>query len=469
MIIKRKRFKIIVFNLLIVMIMSLFMYFNWNRNIKNEDWIYSFSGVALILLVMQLLCFKSLSIKITDFRCLFVMMSYVFLLGRYFVYALGQADNYNLFFYRYSNGELYRTALFSLSFIQAIFCGFLFYSEGTAKELQGQVDKINSDKMLFYIGIILFIIGFPCEVYRNFIIMFTQMATDKYIAENLIGMNGVVTSLGRLAAVAVLFIICSKKLKKNSAEIITFLFIAIEMGMSIFTGARSYTVIAAIVIVICLINMYGIELSLGKIIGFIIIGYLCICFISSISDVRTLSGVTLSLFIKTWVNNIFSGKILYEVLLEFGNTQNTIGMGLKYLDGTDEFRRGKTIVLAWLSAIPGIQRLIPQISLIYNPIDIMKEYMPGYYFGGSLALDMYMNFGKFGIITSIFLGIILSKMMQVNEQTDLKSYGLFYGMYYIFLRMVRCGISEVTRLLIYMFIIYYIIQTVICKLTIKRG
>lgn len=467
--VNRKRLCVVAFNFIILFVLYSVLCFTWAQRIGSLSWIQGFSAIAIMLMVTQIVSFKALKIQFSDIRCLFIFLSYLFLLGRYFVYAMGQDENYNLFFYRYTNSELYKTAIYSLAFIQAFFLGLISFSRNLGSNKFFKNDGESSSKTLYSTGIIIFLISFPCEVYRNIIIMMAQSATDSYIAENLVDINGVVTALGRLSAVAIIFIVCSLRLNKRNAIMLVCMFIGFEMVFSVFTGARSYAVIAAIVLVICLTNMYRIRISGKIIVAMIVFGYLGVCFISAVSEIRSSSGVTISIFLNSWMQKIISGNIFYEILVEFGNTQNTIGMGIRYFEGTNNFYNGTTLVLSWLTVIPGIKRLIPEISLRYNPIDIMKEFMPGYYFGGSLPLDTYINFGKFGIIASLFLGLILSKIMRVNPKKGLSTYGLYYGMYYIFLRMVRCGVSEVMRLLVYMFIIYYAVNLVMVHRFKIRG
>ena len=463
-----KRFWVFAINFIILLITFIFMYSSWNVSINDNNWVQPFSVVAVLFLLIQICSFKLLHIRLTDFRHLFVLLLYVFLLGRFFVYAMGQENNFELFFYRYTNEELYKTAIFSLCFIYAIFWGLLFFTKNIEDKIAVKTLNSTSSKTLFYTGILIFFITFPCDIYRNYLIVSTQASTDSYIAAYQVDVNGVVSALAILTIFSVICIVCSKVLMKRDAGIIVFLFIGIEMIISVFSGARGYTVIGAIVLLICYKNMYNIIFKAKAIIPIIILGYFGACFISAIGIVRNNGGLSISSFISQMTENAFSGKMFYYFLNEFGNTQSTVSMGIKCFDGSNNFYYGSTWLFAWLSVIPGIYAIYPQISLIFNPIDIIKQILPWYYMGGSLALDAYINFEKFGIVVIIIFGAVLSKIMEIRYKKKLSSYAIYYGMYYIFLRMVRCGVSEILRLIVYMLLLYFIVNFVVRKVE-RRG
>lgn len=450
------------FSILLHVILSLVMLgialCTWDMRISDLGFTKYISVSAVILLAIQLLTFYKLKVELFDLRYMFIVLSYVFLLGRILVHGFNLSEEYNLFFYRYTFKELYKTSIFCLAFIQLLFLGFLLPNNKKVN-ISRLSTECRTDKALFYTGLFILIVSFPFELYYKMILLMAQVSANAYVGGGSVGVNGIVQALSRMTTVGVITIISSKVLSKKNVLRLTVIFLLYEISLSIFTGERGFVVLSAITLVICTVNLYRIKIKLPQFILLGVIGYISVALLATIGTIRN-SLFTAANFFETFINNL-SGSVLAGFLSEFGNTINTVGMAIKYVSESKGLYYGSTLILSFLAVIPGIYRFLPNASLMFNPIDIITAIVPWFYFGGSIALDSYLNFGHiFGLFFGTIYGIIIMSFLKIclgEDKTESnKIFALYYIKYYILLRMVRCGFSEIIRLYIYALVVFYL-------------
>ena len=219
---------------------------------------------------------------------------------------------------------------------------------------------------------------------------------------------------------------------------------------------RRATVVSFIVLIVCCFSNYKIKLDFKKVIAIIVIGYLGLNLFSAICTVRT-SGINFDSLKKQMSSQVQENNILISTSGEFGLTFFSIVNAMSYYPDRLPFVVGKTYIASILILIPEVStKLFNEISSAASITSNMKA-IDGNPLGGSLAQDLFANFGNYGVFISIILGYLLAKITNEYEFPTSIDICKYYIKFYILLNLVRAGIYEMSRAYVYSFFLIYLL------------
>ena len=318
--IKKNRLISIILNISISIILYIYTLTNWNNTDFSTMWSKDISIIVMILFVYQLTILKLNKYDYKNFFFWFIPLNYLFLYGRIILNALSLDKNiFWKLFESYSSLASYRSALFSIAYIQILFTGIIMIEQ---EKLQVETFKfrkkqINSDKCQKFIGIFLLIISMPFKIIYDYIVISAQSSNGSYIAVPEI--SGVIVALSTLPVVALIFIVICEEINKRKTIILLgayFLYCGIIM---VFAGDRRQLVISLIVCILAFMEKYRVSIKGPKLFKYIILSIILLIILAAVREGRSNVIESFDDF-KVALNNIKESNILYETLAEFGIT-----------------------------------------------------------------------------------------------------------------------------------------------------
>ena len=438
----------------------------YNTKVVPQDWSYYVSIAAIILMVIQLYQLKILNIGMKDFIFWYITLQFIFYYGRIFVYAMGMDDlvPWKLFL-MYSENIIFKASLFTLCYTQGVFLGVTLINniKKQSSEYMEYKNKYYTSDILFKSGIFMFIITFPFELYKNIMTIIAQNGGE-YIA--VINISGIVASLGSVSIAGIIVMLASTKLNKKQAISLVSLYSIYQIIYMMLSGDRRQAITSFIVIGICIIKTYDIKLKPTIILATIIGIYFMFILLAAIRIVR-LDGINIENVKLIMSELIKNGNLFVEIFGEFGSTFFTIVNAMTYYPSNYSFIGGQTYLASILIIIPGVftyifPNLFSNVTIPENLQSIDNNAL-----GGSLGQDLYVNFGAYGIIGTVIIGVLLSKLTKRYSNSSLVDDCKYYIVFLILINIVRAGIYEVTRTLAISLILFEL-GCILCRKKVVR-
>ena len=219
--------------------------------------------------------------------------------------------------------------------------------------------------------------------------------------------------IARFARPAILLLIFSYKNKPKNSRLVLIIS-SIYFIIMMFSGDRGTNIIYMIGNLF-IYYKYVQKVKLKTIIIYIVLGYLLLGIISSISMFRY-SELSLNSFIKVF-NFRSSDGIIYSCLREFGGTMRTLVYAMRFIPEYRNYNYGLTYFISFLNIFPKLStsfanRFIDSFGYIYAfPAKFQ------YSLGGSYLGELYFNFGWIGSILTFFIGLFIGKIDYIIEET----------------------------------------------------
>ena len=443
-------------NYLILLLLSIFAWLQWGESYDSTTWSRFITAISLILLGYQLLYRKIKKVSFYDFRIWYMILSNLFMFGRIYVNVLDYDNILSAWSIFYSNELLLKTALFVLVFHQALFIGFNIGDEKQYNYFKVKIEKPSSK--IYKCGLLLMIVGLPCRVITDLYAIRSVQATGSYT--NIQVTSGLVEDFAIIFVPAVVYILVSRYLKKQTAQLMfvaVIIYFVIEM---ILTGDRRYQIIGCIVVSLCYLKTYSEKILSAKSVLLVLAAFFGLNVIFQLRKVRdgNLTGVID--FFKGMVENTRNFNIILETLTEFGISFYSVAGVVKNIPSVISFQNG----LGFYGAIPSILPIgfvagdfFKKVS-ISNTINAMEQRPVG----ATLIGDFYANFGWWSIFFVILFGYIMMKMLLVHKNDEIYVQANYFSMMYIFMNLIRSSFYEVVRpafiVLVFPMLILYLIK-----------
>lgn len=465
--IKKNDLFILISNFLVLSLLIIYMFAKWEDAVSGDTWCLKISYIVCFLFSYQLIIIYIKKYSYTDFIPWFVVFQFLFLYGRIIVRAMGRDDDIAWkLFVRFSEKTMFEGALFCLVFSQAIFTGMLLTSvKNTACSISTVISKkkkLNAyytSSRIAFLGWGVFFTTLPIKVYCNLLTIIASRVGSGYVISG--DYNGVLQTLSYIPVSGLILVLCSKEFNKKKTRLIFIIFLVYEVFYMIFSGDRRQEVIGIMALVLCYCKLYSVRIDLKKILLVIFIVIFGLTFLATIRTGRRSVFYSLKDFISLFLE-VMSKNLIVETFGEFGSTFFTVVSTVAYYPSINPFALGLTYIAGLAIIIPGIMTQLFPVIFKYGSIGSACNTISGLPLGGSLAMDMYGNFGLYGCITSILLGYILGKIFKNNDINFLSNYSIakYYILFFILMNGVRAGFYELTRPVAYTFILIFLFNKI---------
>lgn len=444
-----KKFTFIFCNIGLLIIFILISCIVYNYDYATKNWAAVVSTIAIVEIIAQISQMLILNIDVIDFRVVFIVLHYLFMFGRVFIY--GYLPKMDVFWdqrYRYQSSALLLSGLYCICAIQGLFLGLLFgFSDKTSDSQISNEFGNSKSKTIYFAGIVCLLIGLPCSLITDRARIITTYYSNTYRSID-VGL-GIIDDLASLFIVGIILLLSSNCLKKKSEKFISLLTIIYYIFVMMFSGDRRHQITAILVLVVLCCKKYEL-LKRMRITTYILLGIFSIImlnFIYIIRDFRDTSLQSIFPYISENFMELFSLNAVKETLIEFGISFYSICNVIKYVPSTISFQYGKGFISALLSLLPtGLMKngelMDTQISL-----SALINKMEGNPVGASLIGDFYINFGFLGCVLIVIFGRIMDRIMRKRSKLGSEwSVARYYILYYVFLTLVRATFAQCIRM-----------------------
>ena len=263
-------------------------------------------------------------------------------------------------------------------------------------------------------------------------------------------------------------LVCGKPKGKR----IIYILLAIYMILYLMTGSR-YEIIQ-IAFAIFVINTYTSDkkIRLRDIIIFIVIGYIAIVILRSVSYTRDVTGSGLSL---SSIANVLGGNVLYECLFETSTTFTSISNTIMHVPSTIYYNCGKSILGAFNYILPAFLRISPLNNIV---LQLSSKLSPLYYgysgagYGSSFLTESYFNYGFFSpcimLFFGYFLNLLTSRLAYFSINNDKRKFIISLYIMTELVWAIRQDMYLIPRHLVYYILIPLVISSLLAKRR-KKG
>ncbi len=415
--------------------------------------VFSFIAIALNALAMW-----KFKIDVTDFRFLFMVFMYIFMCGRVWLNCFGlDGDIFWVLHTFFPHDVMARASMYCLCCIQAIFLGLLCTKQKMPLVYERNSEYTDSNR-LFLTGILLLLIGLPCQIYVDIHSIRATLSSGSYLS-----ITGVTGLIDDFAFLLIPGILCLMESRPKQRKVIFGAIGAYFLLVMSLTGNRRYYVTSIVAIGAYLLYVIRRDkpqkekISIKRYVFIGILGVLFLSFLQVLREIRVNGLGSLSEFLINHGSDIFVvDDLLYEVLAEFGISFFSVTNIIANVPTMLPFQYGMTFV--------GMLPFLLPVGFLLGDLFVLAEPSAGINaatvngLGSTLLGDLYANFGSAGILFSFLFGIILSKIVNLSkrEQGGIKLV-MYYSLYRIMINLVRCTVFEVYRPSIWMYCIVYII------------
>ena len=439
----------------VIILILLFLVFIEVSNTKWVNFANVINKLAVISFAVSAWYFFLIirtKVKIYDFRIYFIFFNMIFIMGQVWICFFGKEEY--LFWkilLRANVTAIISGGMLALTIQQAIITG-LFWGKERISSLKSK-PKNCSKNMLWYTGLITFILFFPLKFYYDIIYMISAAGASGYLDSSQISVNGMVYCFGVVSLVGIFYMIESKKLSKTGVLLligcISIYFIITMLG----TGDRRFAIIALLCMVLCFIHSYRVKMKASLVLFIGCLAYICLIFLNIISSTRKTTGIPsgVQLLNALWAG-IISLDILWNSFAEFGITLMCYVYTWQLFPSIFPFRWGSQLLVNIVAILPvggAIARWREKTGIQTSVNSYVNQPL-----GGALGTDLYGNFGIMSFILAAGIGIFLKRIMDVRktELSDFES-AKYFSLMYIMINIVRAGFGEVIRLGFYCYFV----------------
>ena len=406
MIIRKNKFKYLVFYFFICLIQIILLYCVSNSYINM-------ALVSILQLVINIGYLLIIYRKNSIYTCIFLIISWMFHCGQ--ILIKGFQMNVDIIFdienYVSQNVIIESFSYYYISqifIVSGILISNILYKNKENKSLQRTV---NYKQITF----VLFLLGIVPRIYIDFCQLVGGISQGYSGVYSIMFPQILQTFAFFFDASMIFYLFIIDDLKKKYV----FIFVVLYKSLMMMTGARQEKFVFLLMwffIYYFLIK----KVKFISLIKLIIIGYIGISFIYSIGSLRVANSIDLVDIIKnTFIPN---RKILGELLGEFGSAFTTLAVTVSKTPQTVEYGFGKSYIAGILSSIPKLVSMFPGLS---DKVIYIRLYKGTTFFGGSYLGEIYYNFGNYGYFLLIFLGYILGKIQfGLTHDTYKKNYDI---------------------------------------------
>lgn len=440
-------------------------------NLEKNVWVEKITLISSIQLALNIILIINYGYKIFSLPILFIIFTYIFHLGQLILIVLDtnverSVDIVNLV----SNDLFIKACCFVIYSQMFVVLGIITINYKKKKITKDVVEKNRTEdqiKIIYIIGIVLFVIGLFPNVYLNFIKIDSFLKGDYLTGLTAYSeTSGIIKILSQFFTVGILLIIIGQKSKKKSAKLF-FAIVIVYQICTMISGSRGEQVISIITFVFLYINIHEVKINKKKLFLLILISYIGLILLNTLSDIRSMNNFNMELFFKIFCNNSIQESPILSAMGEFGGTMISLCYSMKFFPYTVKYVYGRSYLLSFLTVLPNFHGFLEYINntsiFTYNFPEIYRMYLGGSYLG-----ELYYNFGFIGVFCSYCIGILVGSISRiVTNALKKKKYlalAIFINLYPSILWWVRDYFINIVRNFAWMTIIilflYYFIYSI---------
>lgn len=380
----------------------------------NKDMNPYISILAMYELIGAIIIIHGVGYPLFSLPILFALFTTIFHFGEAFLLAI---NRYDLFSYTNidlaGNMEIYNEAnLFAILVEGFSIFGITLKKPSINKQNSiGKIDENNEIDIAFFIGFILFLIGFFPTFINYFLEIKYIFAGNLYAGVREAVDIGPIGLLSNFYQVGVFLMLIGSKNHKGRARVILFFAVCFEF-FCMLSGNRSSQILKIIAFLFIYFRIIK-QISVKDLIVLIIGGYFSIALLYFISAYRNANIADLSL-LKNRLLEVFSAEPMIKLLAQLGSNLNVVVLTLVSIPSYHNFYFGLTYIISWCAIYPNTGGLLGNIPNMYAYLNFLNTELP---LGGSYIGELYFNFGWFGILFSVFVGMFIGWSSQKIEMS----------------------------------------------------
>jgi polysaccharide pyruvyl transferase WcaK-like protein len=449
-----------IMNLLFITFFLIWVSINWNsREVLNNYNARLFPWICGLIFV-QMVSFVLKKVPFYDFGFWFVVISYPFMFGYLFrdVFELETVLLWNPIV-SYENSELFHAHIFIMLSLELFSIGYLLAYRKPIALKKDDLHKLGPDKRLYYIGIILFLIGGISKLINDVHIISVILSANSYSAYSGAVSSGLWDDLAYLMLPGVFFIFFSDCIKERTKNTIFVIVLAYLVCMMMLTGSRKIQIFS--ILSIFLGHEFSLKkrlFSIKRIIAYAFLAIVTLNVLITIRDYRfDLASIVPAFFQKLFSFNLFE-NIIGETLAETGLTMLSIASIVKLVPHTLPYQYGLTYIRTLPSFLP-MGWLVGDFFNLASSTYVVNSYT-GIPVGSSFIGDLYWNWGYFGGVIAAFLfGVLICRFVNISSKYNTrKSCAMYFSIFSQLIILVRSELIDIYRPIIMLIIVVFVLE-----------
>ena len=425
----------------------------------SENYVKSISFLLLISFLANLsLLIKVAKQNIHDVSVLFLILSYLFLFGQVITSVMGfnTVLKWNVSDH-YSEICKYHAGIYCIA---SLSCFSLGASKSTVSFTINRGAEIKYYR-LYFIGIILFIVGLVCSLVRYLPLIYTTQLAGTYGSYADAEKIGVVSVLALMIVPGIVYMTHSNILSNICIKALTFTSIFCFLLVMIYSGSRKESIFSIIILMISYILKQKESISCRKMILYFFLGLCFLDLIFVIRETRFNLGEIVTSYFTSLISLDFITNIFGESLTEMGLTFYSVVNIFETVPEIFPYEYGETFARALLSIFP-IGMIFGDFFSSADSTFVINKYV-GIPVGASLIGDFYWNFGFLGgCFCSGLFGWFVS-CVRNNLIANRISLPFYLSVTFILLIGVRANFFELIRPFVYLIVLIAFLSSVYTK------
>lgn len=377
------------------------------KNIQFEKWTLLMTFLIFVTCISQMIAMCSIDIKRIWLLALWHLSLYVFYLSHIVLYAIGydfKNTRPNLAFVRYGIEDAMNSAIFSYICINMVFIGIIITNIFIKCDKLKQFIKSKLINKQFTgispikVGYLFIIVSLPIYIHKIFTSIYLTINYGYSIAAET-GYNYYLSFFAQLLVPGLLILVSASEKKQSR---IWFCFGELLFIISMLSGQRAYYLMYAMALFYVFLKKQDIVKIRFRSIVFIGIGcYIIIILLNAIRNVRE-TGMGLKMLLTSITSH---NTPIMDMLNECGITSNVICYTMQQVEKPFYFTQ---LFSSLLICIPGVSKILPNVD--FSQLNVTDR-LDAWNLGGALVADVYFDFGVFGALICILIGILMSKLL----------------------------------------------------------
>ena len=435
----------------LVLLLTIFSNIIIANTSEYKQLLFIISIFSIIQLAFGLCLLKYIGSSVFSIAGLFIIFSEVFHFGQAYLNVFFPNYKYmTINFIMSSSTENYKAVIFSYNVIAVIIMTILLTYNSDFRTVSSKQLLSIKDKLAKKIGWIILTISLPMETLYFIKQISLSQISSGYGSIYEGGFSGIFVQIASFAILGFSMLIVSYSKEHPKIAKCIWIFSITYYGFSMISGSRIYAVISIIILLYIYVNYIN-KITPIKMIGFVCLGMFFLSLLQSIMIVRQ-NGIL------NWSNiinrSLTSNNVILGALDEFGGTIYTVAVAIKEIPNQISYNFGLSYLYSLLTVGVNIGGILNYVN---DNIEFTKMFTTKYTFGGSYIGELYYNFGWFGIVFSIFVGLLVAKctsFMEANKNNkDCLSFSMSIMMMYSILIWTRSYCNILIRNIIWPIII----------------
>lgn len=426
------------------------------------EWCSKVTFFVLFTCVIQLTSLYYVSPKNRMFIYFMIVISYVFHFSHIILTAFGYKvlfEGTSLYALSFSFDDIYTGSLMSAEAIMGMFVGFMLFAIFHNKN-SDVIVCINHNTRSPYSKTFckaLIIIGLLSDLVKNTIV-FTQTVSGY---ANLVGTSipYPLLLLSYMLLPGVLILVTDDTIAKKNKTTVVYMFVIYRV-LTMIGGLRAFALLNIFIAVYVYYRRYSIHrIRVKDIITLVVVGQLMGSLLIAIRNTRA-EGIDITRVVLSMFD--FGSNVLFEMMSEFGITQNVINLTISSLKGVAS--GGTQLLYSIVSIIPGTRMFF---NWDFSSM-CLEDVLDLHRYGGSYIADLLFDFGTSGVLWfAVILGLIYASFFETYERSIISNSPKFVVLWSpVIVEMIYCVRSSLTKMprmicwyLILFFVLHFVFYT----------